>query len=841
MHAGVAAVLAAALGGCGGDEEKAGPTGPEFTHPVAAVDIMVDEMGISHVYGQSDEDAMFGAGYAMARDRLFHMEAFRRRALGRSAEVFGEGAINGDISARAFGFGRLGEADYERLKKDRPEDAGLIDAWVQGVNFRIKEIETGAAPRPYGLREAELNFVPERWTPAHTLAIGKVLSFGMSSTLEQELLATLLVRLAPDSLTELPFMKPSKDVFTMGMAAPTSGPAPAPSPPSPPSPSQPRPEIPEGTRFDFSPLAGPLASNNWAVAGAHTENGKPLLAGDPHQTLTSPSRFWPVHISSATGTLDVVGFSFVGVPGVQLGHNAHIGWTTTTNFADVMDIWEVTEDTACEKAEVMIGGEAKAVESRTETIEYRTEAGGTERKEVVIRSVPGVGVFIPDVILPAPRALIAGGCLLIGWTGFEPTMEIGAYLGMDRARNLDEFEKAVDVLEVGAANFIAAHPDGITYHVSARVPDRGDPSSRPMPWKVLPANDTKNVWSGAYLPPEKMPRWRDPERGYLVTANNDPFGFTADGTVENDPYYYGAFYANGFRASRIEQMIQEQIEGTGKMTVAAMQDIQRDVRWELADVMLPIVTTALADMATDPALAAYQGNEDLPKLGAILAGWDSRLDRAEAGALVFHAMSWFAAKEVFASDEAYTSLLFDAVQEYKPTVFLGTLYNLLADRFEAGSTFVSDPRVLVLDALAETATWLTARFGSVDATYAWGDLHVATFPAAYGGELSVTPFGVDGGDDTVNVSPAPFFEGDAVREQFGAVQGSLYRMVVGFGEDNTPEAVVNFSRGSSEEPGSPHFDDQDAAWVAGEYGKLLFRKADVEAGVTDRMTLEAAK
>ena len=62
------------------------------------------------------------------------------------------------------------------------------------------------------------------------------------------------------------------------------------------------------------------ASNNWAVDAARSSNGRPLLAGDPHQALTSPTRLWPLHMSSAEGggSLDVIGFAFVGTPTVQL-------------------------------------------------------------------------------------------------------------------------------------------------------------------------------------------------------------------------------------------------------------------------------------------------------------------------------------------------------------------------------------------------------------------------------------------------------------------------------------------------------------------------------------------
>ncbi len=133
-------LTAMALAGCGGDETL-NPV------PTAAdIELVVDDLGITHVYAKSDTDALFGAGYAMAEDRLFQMEVTRRSALGTSAELFGEAALKQDITARTVNFKKLGEASFAAFQKDRPEEAALIEAWTKGVNYRIDEIARGEAP-----------------------------------------------------------------------------------------------------------------------------------------------------------------------------------------------------------------------------------------------------------------------------------------------------------------------------------------------------------------------------------------------------------------------------------------------------------------------------------------------------------------------------------------------------------------------------------------------------------------------------------------------------------------------------------------------------------------------
>ena len=101
---------------------------------------------------------------------------------------------------------------------------------------------------------------------------------------------------------------------------------------------------------------------------------------------------------------------------------------------------------------------------------------------------------------------------------------------------------------------VAADANGITYRVGLDVPVR-DVAGGQEPWLLLDGTDTKSLWTGAMLPRDKLPRGRAKDRGYIVTANNDPFGFTQDGRLDNDPYYYGALFDPGFRASRITSEI----------------------------------------------------------------------------------------------------------------------------------------------------------------------------------------------------------------------------------------------------------------------------------------------
>ena len=150
--------------------------------------------------------------------------------------------------------------------------------------------------------------------------------------------------------------------------------------------------------------------------------------------------------------------------------------------------------------------------------------------------------------------------------------------------------------------------------------------------------------------------------------------------------------------------------------------------------------------------------------------------------------------------------------------------------------------VLVLEALVAAAEWLTAEFGGVEPNrYAWGDRHGTYFRNAYGGKLDGGWHPTDGGEDSVNVSGSTFFAPDStttVRERFESEDGPVFRVVTRFAEDGTPESFVNFPRGNSGDPDSPHFSDTLSDWIEDKYSYYPYRRNEVEAATESVITLQ---
>jgi penicillin G amidase len=800
----------------------------------APVEIIIDDRGIPHIYGQIDLDVMYASGYQMATDRLFQMDLMRRRALGRQAEVLGSAFVGQDRISRIFDLPRWGAANVERLRSEDPELYRRLVAWVAGVNARVAEVVAGQVPLPYGFGPNEADYMPEPWTLQEHSAIAKLLMLGNSNSLERELLATIMQRNFPAAWSRIELPRPAYPVSTM---PPSELPAPAPwrpgaaHPPRPPIPA-----TPEQLRAGLSVLHDALrhvprvGSNNWAVDGSLTATGRPFIANDPHQPLESPSLMYAQHLSSAhaEGDLDVIGWSFAGTAGIQLGHNRHLQWAATTNFADVMDVWEVER----RGGQVRVGDQLVAMDVRSETILVKDDAPVT----LEVRDVPGYGVLLPDDIVPLPIAA-PGHALLLNWTGLSATAEERTFTAMALATSRDEYEAAVDLMEVGGFNFVSADHSGISYRVHIHVPDRGDPSARPMPYVVVDGNDAGSLWSGQFLPPEQLPRSRAEGRGWIATANNDPWGFTFDGDVSNDPWYYGYFYASGFRAHRIDQEL-TRLANQGGITLEDMQALQSDTHSPAADLLLPVLEQAWQNHDTDPALAPYRDRPELETLYTLLtADWDRRMERDRPGALAFHLLVMFLTDEVLRDE---LSVLYNTVLGEEPPFIIKIPILAVLGQYPDSAPLLGAPRDVVLfEALARAAALLETRYGSVDpAGYAWGDVHGTDFVNRFGGELYGGFWPSDGGEDTVNVSSSSFLDAaGGVADRFDSHDGAIFRVVTGFAEDGTPETWCNFPPGNSGDPSSPHFDDTRDAWLDDEYAYLPFRRAEVEAAAETTIIL----
>jgi penicillin amidase len=287
----------------------------------ATVTISRDAAGIPHIVAANAHDLFLAQGFVHAQDRLWAMESGRRAAHGTLSEVIGERGLKNDTLMRILGLTEAAAADWESLDT---ETQAALQAYADGVNAFLAQ-----AGRRLPLELRLLGLTPQPWTPLDSLAFGKLVSWGLSNNYQDELIIAKLAATLPwtDVLTLLPEY-PGPDVIPTAEASAAL-------------------EESVTALLDFNsdwqavvPLARPdQGSNAWVVGGSHTASGKPLLAGDPHQALSMPNLWYEVGLHTEDGLYDVIGASIPGLPGIEIGHNAHIAWAVTNARPDVQDLF----------------------------------------------------------------------------------------------------------------------------------------------------------------------------------------------------------------------------------------------------------------------------------------------------------------------------------------------------------------------------------------------------------------------------------------------------------------------------------------------------------------------
>src|SRR5215218_7190958 len=281
------------------------------------MEIVRDRWGMPAIRAQSAADLWFGQGFCHGQDRLWQCEVNRRICSGRIAEIAGRQALPVDRLMRTLGLRRVALREEAELDDDLRL---LLDAYCAGLNEAAR-----TAPAP----TAEFQLLRlrwEPWRPADMLAGGKLLSFGLSTNWERELLRADLVReLGEEKAARIDptYPKGNPIVLTPGQGFDGDGLDLA--------------EQIGRVRDQIGLAAAASGSNNWAVSPSRSATGGPLLAGDPHLPSGMPG-IWH-HAWLEVGDRFCRGASIPGLPGISLGQNNDVAFAFTNVMADVEDLF----------------------------------------------------------------------------------------------------------------------------------------------------------------------------------------------------------------------------------------------------------------------------------------------------------------------------------------------------------------------------------------------------------------------------------------------------------------------------------------------------------------------
>jgi penicillin G amidase len=626
---------------------------------LAEVKVVRDENGVPHITAKNEHDLFFAQGFVQAQDRLFQMDLSRRQASGQLSEVIGKAAVKRDKFFRTLGLRRAAKASYDAYNEE-PKKA--LQAFADGVNAYIELAEQeGRLPIEFRL----LGYEPKPWAPIDSLTIGKYMAFDLGGHWQGQAFRYWALKNLPKEKAYDLFPTYPKDAPTIVQAYK---------------------DVQLSVEKAFASAVIPRewnGSNNWVVSGKKTKSGKPLLANDPHLSLSTPSIWYQMHLQAPT--LNVSGVIFAGIPGIILGHNEHVAWGVTNTGPDVQDLY-IEKRNPANKRQFLYNG--KWEDARVVKEPIKVKGGKTIPYKVTITRH---GPVISDFAYKDDNMAFS-----LCWTALDPSTELQAILEMNKATNWQQFEKALEHFHVPTQNFIFAAKDGtIAYKANGKIPVRkkGD-GLLPVPgWT------DEYEWIG-FIPFDRLPRVVNPKEGFIATANNKVIG-------NHYSYHISHHWAQPYRYMRIAQVL----ESKNNLTLEDMKKLQMDQTNLWAKEFVPVLVQAVA-------------GEPLSKIErkvlAELRNWDYVDRKDDAAPLIFHLWMKEIPKVLFRKDiPPQVDKLFEGKQMVVDELLRRAAKEDVSPWFKENGGFA---RVLAT-ALHHVTDQLVEKYGADPSKWKWGDYH----------------------------------------------------------------------------------------------------------------------
>ena len=780
----------------------------------APVTVYFEANGVPHIDAEGELDMVRAVGFLHGRYRFFQMDVLRRYAKGELAALVGDRpyeattTVETDRTMRAWGLADMAEADADALVG--VETHPFMKAYTEGVNAGL----AAGLPIEYGL----LDVAPTPWRIADSFALGRLNAWSVIHNWAQEISRLLLaIHGGIDRAHDLYPGEPWKGPFSLPPEASTHALLPDFAPELanlfPVRPALGYAALASNTS-SIEPvlgLGGLSASNAWAVGGARSTSGKPLIASDPHLNLLLPALFYQMH-TRAPG-LDVIGFTIPGLPYVLIGHNDKVAWATTAAFADAVDLY-VEEQNPDAPDQVRGPTGYYAIEKRPLVIEVRGTQG-LERKETFVRRTrhgPLLNDVYPD-LLPAWAPLVA-----IQWAAGDVVPMIAGLRVAGAAKSVEDLLAQRDKLKSPAGVVTAADIDGnVAQFLAGTIPIR----QRSRGTFPVPGWLADYDWSGV-ASADTLPWGAGHADAVFVHANNlvrDPTHSEVVAHIDTAPTY---------RFERIRELIDATPKHDPK-TFAAIQIDQLSVR---ARNLIPFILQDLAGLESPS--AEERAARDL------LSHWDFVTAKESAAALVFfvtYRQSAILALADEVDDKALKFLLSENYITNPIDQWIATENHPVWDDRNTPEV-ETRPRV-IRAAFRAAVAWITETQGADPTTWSWGREHRQALKHPFGTQRSIAAF-VNLRDDPAGgemdtVWKARFNLGDAAAP-FRVTAGPVGRYTLDLGDMQHGLWVV--STGASGWPGSPNYGDQYETWAKGEMLPMIFSWDEARTQAKGVLTLE---
>jgi len=776
------------------------------------VTVVRDSYGIPHIYAQYESDADFVLGYMQASDRLVQLELELREISGTLSQITGPSALPTDEFFRALELQAAADNLSTYVQKTNATLYGLLQSYCNGINYYINTTPQSQLPLEFHL----LGIAPTRWTPANVFGLQKYMEYDLTFDMN-DLFRTYI----NDTYGSLKYVNgslmypniieqlyPLEQPFQIPVV-PTFGSYPDIHPAG--SVQTETQAISDAIALYANATADPYAilkqnaldgSNNWVINGSKSSTGYPILCNDMHLDWSLPPIWYEAQIVATDTNLDVTGFTLVGAPLVIVGHNQNVAWGLTNTGQDEIDWYEYNSNSA--GTEYFYNGTYYPYTSITEQIPVKGE--GTVA--YTIRFTRD-GPLMTNPYTDVPVAF--------KWVALtNMTMTFLAVYGFDHAQSFAEFNDSLQYFDLPSQNVIYADAKNIAIRCTGLVPLRHGVTAAEIANSTVPVAFLQNGSQGLHgwygdVPMDQLPSATNPSQEYLESSNQESAG-------PEYPYYTQDSADVGYRAQRINDLLATESD----ISIAGMEAIQLDDYDGIASWFVPMVLNVYHNPSYFPASSK---NGTLSAAMQLLQDWNDsiaqyQMDKSLAAPTIFAAIY-----ETFRNDTFLQRLNQNvgggvAIPLPNDDVLENLSINATSSIwFQSNSTSgvkTDDRDDVIYEAIYGGIAFLQASktfTGMQPADWLYGSIHQDLFAALTGlGALSLGPYPANGSAITVSATFAGYLGVSG--------GGSSERMIVDL--SNMSNSVDVIPGGSSGDPASPHYADQLALFLAGQYHPMWY-------------------
>ena len=509
-----------------------------------------------------------------------------------------------------------------------------------------------------------------------------------------------------------------------------------------------------------------LGSNTYAVGPSRSTSGNAMLVQNPHLPWSNEFLFWESHLN--LNGKNMYGSTLVGLPGIAIGFNEHLGWSHTNNTIDNADTYELE----LKDGGYVLDGEIQQFEASQKTIKVKQEDGSlADQTFPVMRSAHGPIVNKTEDKVLAVR--IAGQD--------RPDMFL-QWWRMSNSETFEEFESALKMMQIPFFNVMYADKVGnIFYMFNGQVPKRKQDS-----WsywnRIIPGGKSEDIWTETHTY-EELPKVKNPDNGWMQNANDPPWTNTIPVVFNrNDFPGYMAPVRMSYRPQRSARMLKED----ESVTFEELVDYKHSTRIELADRLLDDLFTAVEASNSDKAKEAKD----------VLAAWDREADGDSKGMLLFK--NWA-----------------NKFNLWNQSNYLTTWDEANPDTTPDG---IADPE-RAANLLEQAAIEVETMTGNLDT--AWGDYYRIRYA---GKDLAG-----NGDDGSMGIFRVAWSGGrDAKNAYIGG--GDSWVGVIEFGDQVNAKVLLSY--GNATQTDSPHYGDQLELFSKKELRDAWFYQKDIDANTS---------